>query len=45
MMAVLESTTLTTDQKKGTLKVLFGLNDEQVAQLLGLPYVPTAEEE
>jgi hypothetical protein len=23
------------DQKKGTLKVLFGLNDEQVTQMLG----------
>lgn len=46
MMTVVDSTTMTTEQKKGTLQVLFGLDDEQVAKILGLPYVqPIAEEE
>ena len=44
LMAVLESTTLTIDQKKGTLKVLFGMDDEAVSAVLGIPYVPTIED-
>jgi hypothetical protein len=35
LTAILSDITLSVDQKKGTLKVLFGLNDEQVTQMLG----------
>ena len=35
LTAILSDATLSVDQKKGTLKVLFGLNDEQVTQMLG----------
>lgn len=44
MMEVVQSTLLSMDQKKGTLQVLFGLDDESVAKILGLPYVPPVEE-
>lgn len=44
MMTVIESQALTIDQKKGTLAVLFGLTDEQIAAILGIPYVePVAD--
>lgn len=36
LTAILADTTLTTDQKKGTLMVLFGLNEEQTNQMLGI---------
>lgn len=45
MMTVLESQALTLEQKKGTLSVLFGLNEEQVAKILGIPYVEPIEKE
>ena len=44
MMEVVQSTFLSMDQKKGTLQVLFGLDDESVAKILGLPYVAPVEE-
>lgn len=40
MMSVLESEALSVEQKKGTLEVLFGLNEEQASTLLGIPYTP-----
>ena len=43
MMAVLESGTLSTEQKKGALQVLFGLDEEKACTLLGIPYVPPVE--
>lgn len=36
LTSILSDPTLTIDQKKGTLKVLFGLSDEQVKQMLTL---------
>lgn len=35
LTSILSDATLSVEQKKGTLKVLFGLNDEQVTQMLG----------
>ena len=35
LTAILSDATLSVEQKKGTLKVLFGLNEEQVTQMLG----------
>jgi len=43
LMSVIESTTLSQSQKAGTLKVLFDLNDEQVAQMLGIPQPENVE--
>lgn len=45
MMAILESQVMTTDQKLGTLQVLFGLDDESAHKILNLPYTPPADEE
>lgn len=45
MMTVIESPSMTIEQKKGTLAVLFGLNDEQVAKILAIPYVEPADKE
>lgn len=44
MMAILESQVMTTEQKLGTLQVLFGLDDESAHKILNLPYTPPAEE-
>ena len=44
-MTVLESTAMTTEQKLGTLQVLFGLDDEAAHKILNLPYTPTPENE
>lgn len=44
MMAVLESTTMTLEQKKGTLQVLFGLDEESSCKILNIPYIPQEEE-
>lgn len=44
LMAVLESTVMSTEQKLGTLQVLFGLDDEAAHKILNLPYVPQTEE-
>lgn len=43
MMSVLESGTLSVEQKKGALQVLFGLDEEKACTLLGIPYVPPVE--
>ena len=43
MMSVLESATLSVEQKKGALQVLFGLDEEKACILLGIPYVPPVE--
>lgn len=45
MMAVLESETLTIEQKKGALEVLFGLDEENASKLLGITYIPPANTE
>lgn len=45
LMTVLESTAMTTEQKLGTLQVLFGLDDEAAHKILNLPYTPTPENE
>lgn len=45
MMGVLESTVMSTEQKLGTLKVLFGLDDEAAHTILNIPYTPTPENE
>jgi hypothetical protein len=44
MMSVLESQVMTTEQKLGTLQVLFGLDDESAHKILNLPYTPPVEE-
>jgi hypothetical protein len=36
LTSILSDPLLTIDQKKGTLKVLFGLSDEQTNQMLSL---------
>lgn len=38
MMAVLDSTTMTIEQKKGALQVLFGLDEESSCKILDIPY-------
>lgn len=45
LMGVLESTAMTTEQKLGTLQVLFGLDDEAAHKILNLPYTPAPENE
>lgn len=45
LMSVLESTVMSTDQKLGTLQVLFGLDDESAHKILNIPYTPTTAEE
>ena len=45
MMSILESQVMSTEQKLGTLQVLFGLDDESAHKILNLPYTPPAEEE
>ena len=45
MMSILESQVMTTDQKLGTLQVLFGLDDESAHKILNLPYTPPSEDE
>ena len=45
LMSVLESTVMTTEQKLGTLQVLFGLDDEAAHKILNLPYTPAPETE
>ena len=45
MMSVLESQVMSTEQKLGTLQVLFGLDEESAHKILNLPYTPPAEEE
>lgn len=44
MMAVLDSTTMTLEQKKGTLQVLFGLDEESSCKILNIPYESTEQE-
>lgn len=44
MMAILESTTMSLEQKKGTLQVLFGLDEESSCKILNIPYIPSEEE-
>ena len=44
LMSVLESEVMTTDQKLGTLQVLFGLDEESASKILGIPYIPPTEE-
>ena len=44
MMLVLESTVMSTEQKLGTLQVLFGLDDESAHKILNLPYTPPVDE-
>jgi hypothetical protein len=44
MMSVVQSPDLSIEQKKGTLQVLFGLDDESVAKILAIPYVAPVEE-
>ena len=44
LMSVLESNVMTTEQKLGTLQVLFGLDDESAYKILGIPYTPPTEE-
>jgi hypothetical protein len=41
MMEVLQSNLLSMEQKKGLLQVLFGLDEDNIAKILGLPYVPS----
>lgn len=45
MMSILESQVMTTEQKLGTLQVLFGLDDESAHKILNIPYTPPVEEE
>ena len=44
MMLVLESTVMSTEQKLGTLQVLFGLDEESAHKILNLPYTPPVDE-
>ena len=44
MMLVLESTVMSTEQKLGTLQVLFGLDEESAHKILNLPYTPPVGE-
>ena len=45
LMSVLESATMTTEQKLGTLEVLFGLDSEAAHKILNIPYTPTGEDD
>ena len=45
LMMVLESATMSVEQKLGTLQVLFGLDEEAAHKILNLPYTPPTEEE
>ena len=45
LMSVLESQTMTTEQKLGTLEVLFGLDSEAAHKILNIPYTPTGGDE
>jgi len=45
LMSVLESATMTTEQKLGTLQVLFGLDAEAAHKILNIPYTPTGVDE
>jgi hypothetical protein len=46
LMLVLESTTMTTEQKLGVLETLFAFDEESAHKVLGLPYTPvTANDE
>lgn len=44
MLAILESVTLTTEQKKGTIMALFGIDEQSVCQILNIPYQPIIAE-
>ena len=44
LMMVLESETMTIDQKKGALMVLLGLDEESASKILGIPYVAPVQE-
>ena len=45
LMSVVESTVMTTEQKLGTLQVLFGLDAEAAHTILNIPYNPTDGDE
>ena len=45
LMSVLESATMTNEQKLGTLQVLFGLDAEAAHKILNIPYTPTGVDE
>lgn len=45
LMSVLESQTMTTEQKLGTLQVLFGLDAEAAHKILNIPYTPEGVDE
>jgi len=44
LMSVLESTVMSTEQKLGTLQVLFGLDEESAYKILNIPYTPQTEQ-
>ena len=44
LMSVLESSVMTTEQKLGTLQVLFGLDEESAYKILNIPYTPPIEQ-
>lgn len=43
LMSVLESQVMSTEQKLGTLQVLFGLDEESAYKILNIPYTPPIE--
>ena len=44
LMSVLESTVMSTEQKLGTLQVLFGLDEESAYKILNIPYTHQTEQ-
>ena len=44
LMSVLESSVMSTEQKLGTLQVLFGLDEESAYKILNIPYTPPIEQ-
>jgi len=44
LMSVLESSVMTTEQKLGTLQVLFGLDEESAYKILNIPYTPPTDQ-